>query len=175
MMLTVMLTIAPGFAMALSYTVEISEKDIQEKVSAMMPVEKKQFFITVRIFDPKIELIKDSDRIGIFTNVEVHAPGGVYGAGRGKIIGTIRYDATSAAFYFQDLAIESFELDHLPGGSAPALKVIAQAVGVVANQAMLVYPVYILTDDDMQQKLLKSTLESVKVEDGLLKVTLSLF
>ena len=49
------------------------------------------------ISDPKVDLIKDSNEIGVFTNVEVIAPGGIRGAGRANIKGILSYDAKKGA------------------------------------------------------------------------------
>lgn len=170
----ILLFAVSNLSMALSYTLEITEKELQEKVSALMPMSSKELFITVTISDPKIELFKETDKIGILLHVEVRALSGIYGTGRGQVVGTISYNPEETAFYFQDVTVERFELDHIPGEAAPSLKMIAQIVGIAANQAMLLHPVYILTDDDMKQKMLRSRLESVKVEDGKLLVTMSL-
>ena len=160
--------------MALPFTIEISEKELQEKVSALMPMSAKELFITVTVSEPTIELIKETDKVAILLHVEVRALSGLYGTGRGKVVGSISYNADETAFYFQDITVERFELDQIPGEAAPSLKVIAQIVGVAANQAMLSHPIFVLSDDDMKQKLLRSTLESVKVDDGKLLVTMSL-
>ena len=56
--------------MAIGYTLKLSEADLQERVSAMMPLEKKQLFLTVVISDPQISLLPDTDQVGVFLNVD---------------------------------------------------------------------------------------------------------
>ena len=155
-----------------SYTLEITEKEIQEKVSAMMPLEKKQFFVTVKLSDPKVELIKDSDRMGIFLNVGAVIPGVMKGAGRGRMTGSISYDPIKGAFYFKEVNIETLEIDNLAPEYAEKIKLLAQTV---VSKSMSQYPVYQFKDTDIKQKLAKSTLESVEVKNERLLVTLSIF
>ena len=157
---------------AFSYTLEISESELQEKVSAMMPMKKKNMFVAVTVSDPKVDLIKESNEIGVFTHVKVSAPGGIYGKGRGKVTGTLSYDASKGAFFFKNPKIVNLELDQVPKEYVKNIQLIAQ---VTAAQAMSVYPVYILNDENQSQKFAKSRLESVEVKDEELHVVLRLF
>jgi len=155
-----------------SYTLEITEAQIQEKVSAMMPLEKKQFFVTVRLSDPKVELIKGSDRIGLYLNVEAKLPGVVKGAGRGRVTGRIDYNVDQGAFYFKDAQIEHLEIDKLAPKYAETVKLLAQSI---VSKSMSQYPVYQFKETDMKQRMAKATLESVEIKDQLLLVVLSFF
>ena len=167
-----MLLILSQGVFALSYTLTMTEQELQEKVEAMMPFKQTQFFITVTLSDPKVELIKESNEIGVFTHVKVSAPGGIYGKGRGKVTGTLSYDASKGAFFFKNPKIVNLELDQVPKEYVKNIQLIAQ---VTAAQAMSVYPVYILNDENQSQKFTKSRLESVEVKDEELHVVLRLF
>ena len=170
-MLFVLLILSQG-TYALSYTLTMTEQELQEKVEAMMPFKQTQFFITVTLSDPKVELIKESNEIGVFTHVKVSAPGGIYGKGRGKVTGTLSYDASKGAFFFKNPKIVNLELDQVPKEYVKNIQLIAQ---VTATQAMSVYPIYILNDENQSQKFTKSRLESVEVKDETLHVVLRLF
>ena len=167
-----MLLILSQGVFALSYTLTMTEQELQEKVEAMMPFKQTQFFITVTLSDPKVELIKESNEIGVFTHVKVSAPGGIYGKGRGKVTGTLSYDASKGAFFFKNPKIVNLELDQVPKEYVKNIQLIAQ---VTATQAMSVYPIYILNDENQSQKFTKSRLESVEVKDETLHVVLRLF
>ena len=167
-----MLLILSQGVFALSYTLTMTEQELQEKVEAMMPFKQTQFFITVTLSDPKVELIKESNEIGVFTHVKVSAPGGIYGKGRGKVTGTLSYDASKGAFFFKNPKIVNLELDQVPKEYVKNIQLIAQ---VTATQAMSVYPIYILNDENQSQKFTKSRLESVEVKDEELHVVLRLF
>lgn len=170
-LLFVLLMVSQG-VFALSYTLTMTEQELQEKVTSMMPFKQTQFFITVALSDPKVELIKESNEIGVFIQVKVSAPGGIYGMGRGKVTGTLSYDASKGAFFFKKPKIINLELDQVPKEYVNNIQLIAQ---VTATQAMSVYPVYILSDDNLSQKLAKSRLESVEVKGEKLHVVLRLF
>jgi len=157
---------------AFSYTLEITEAEIQAKISAMMPLEKKQFFVTVRLSDPKVELIKGSDRIGLYLNVEAKLPGIAKGAGRGRVTGRIAYNVDQGAFYFKDAQIEHLEIDKLAPKYAETVKFLAQSV---VSKSMSQYPVYQFKETDMKQRMAKATLESVEIKDQRLFVVLSFF
>ncbi|MFT6123711.1 MAG: hypothetical protein ACJASG_002245 [Oleiphilaceae bacterium] len=159
-------------SVALSYTLEISESELQEKVSAMMPMQKKNMFVTVTISDPKIDLIKASNKIGVFTNIEVIALGNLKGSGRANITGTLKYDTQKGEFYFKDPTIVSLEVDNVAKKFIPKIKTLTQ---LAVTKSMAVYPVYKFKDDDIKHKLAKAVLKSVIVEQEKLLVTLSIF
>jgi len=160
----------PSFAF--SYTLEISESELQEKVLAMMPMKKKNMFAAVTVSDPKIDLIKESNEIGVTTNIEVIALGSLKGSGRANITGTLGYDAEKGEFYFRDPTIVSLEVDNVAKKLIPKIKKITQ---LAITKAMSVYPVYKFKDNNIKHKLAKAALKSVTVEQEKLLVTLSAF
>jgi hypothetical protein len=52
-------------ASALSYTMEITGQEIQQRVTAMMPIQVTKPPITVVFLDPKVRLLKDSDEVAV--------------------------------------------------------------------------------------------------------------
>jgi hypothetical protein len=155
-----------------SYTLEISESELQKKVSAMMPLTKKNMFVAVTLFDPKVDLIKESNKIGVFTNIEVVALGHLKGSGRANITGTLKYDAQKGEFYFKDPKIVSLEVDNVAEKYVPKIKKLTQQA---LTKSMSVYPVYKFNDEDIKHKLAKAALKSVIIEQEKLLITLSLF
>jgi len=61
----ILLSVVSQVVFALEYIQEITEQEIQKKVSTLMPIEKKKYFVTVKISNPEIDLIKETDEIGI--------------------------------------------------------------------------------------------------------------
>jgi len=157
---------------AFSYTLEISESELQKKVSAMMPMTKKNVFMAVTVSDPKIDLIQQSNEIGVFTNIEVIALGNLKGSGRAHITGTLNYDAEKGEFFFRDPTIVSLEIDNVEKKFIPKIKEITQ---LTITKAMSAYPVYKFKDDNIKHKLAKAALKSVTVNDKKLLVELSAF
>lgn len=157
---------------ALDYTQEITEQEIQEKVSALMPLEKKRYFVTVKISDPKIDLIKEINEVGILANIEVIAPGGIKGRGEVMIQGALDYDAKKGAFYFNQPKIVSLKIDQVPTDFIPDIQALAQTA---LTKALASYPVYKFKDDNLKHRLAKSVLKSLQVQDEKLLITLSAF
>ncbi|VAW61508.1 hypothetical protein MNBD_GAMMA11-2537 [hydrothermal vent metagenome] len=159
-------------AMAFSYTLEISEKELQEKVSKMMPLEKKKYFVTVILSEPVIDLTGGNNEIGIFSHVKIIAPGSIEGAGKVKITGSLRYDSKTGSFFFKHPEIVSLEVNDVPEKYMPNIKKIAQSA---VSKILATRPVYKLKDDNLKQKLAKSVLKSIKVENKKLLVELAAF
>ena len=159
-------------AMAFSYTVEISEKEMQQKVSAMMPVEMKRFQLTAILSSPKVSLIKDSNEVAVFLLIDVLAPGGLKASGSAKIRGSLSYDDKSGEFFFKNPTVEEIEVTRLPEKYLPKVKEIAQ---LAADKTLSTRPFYTLKDDNIKHKLAKSMLKSVSVKDEKLLVVFSAF
>ena len=160
------------FSQSFEYTLKITEQELQTKIAEAMPIEKKQFFVTIRLSDPKVDLIKQSNRIGIFINIDATAPGGIAGKGRANITGTLRYDAERGAFHFVQPKIVHIEIDNLDERYAPKVKSMAQ---YAITKALINKPVYTLKDDKAQHQLAKSVLKSIAVKDENLVLTLGIF
>jgi hypothetical protein len=158
-------------AMALSYTVEISEAELQEKVAAMMPLEKKKYFVTVVFSNPKIELAENVNQIGIYSQMDITAPGGIKTTGNTKITGSLSYDPIKSEFFFKNPAIVEMKVDKVPDAYLSTIKDIAQLmVG-----KMLETTLYKLKGGDLKRDLAKSMLKSVTVANKQLLVELELF
>lgn len=161
-----------NISFGLSYDLEITEQALQEKVSAMMPIEKKRMFVTVTLSDPQVDLLKDQNRIGFVVKVTASMPGQLQGSGRASVSGSVRYEPVSGAFYVDDPVVESFDVEKLPAKYAPMLKELSQTT---ISKALMQYPVYTLDESRFDQKMAKSMLESVEVNNEILYIKLKAF
>lgn len=159
-------------AMALSYTVEISEEELQEKVAAMMPLEKKKFFVKVIFSHPKIELAQNANEIGLYSQMDITAPGGITSSGQTKITGTLDYNQTTNEFFFKNPAIVDMKIGKVPEFYTETIKEIAQ---LIVSKTLASKPVYKLKGGDLKHDLAKTMLKSVMVENRQLLVELELF
>jgi hypothetical protein len=171
-LLAAALLLSSQLAMALSYTVQIPEKDLQKMVSAMMPIEKKNYLVTVIFSKPKVDLYEGSDKIGVAAKIKAIAVGGVQGTGSAKISGTLKYNASKGEFYFKNPKIEQLEINQVPNQFIPEIKNIAQQL---VTQVLATQPIFKLNDNDVKQKLAKSVLQSVAVKNEILFVVLNVF
>lgn len=156
--------------MALSYTVELSEAQLQKKVASIMPIKKKRLFFKIILSDPKIELLDGSNEIGIFTHIEIDSKIGIKGTGRAKIVGSLSFEPESGEFFFKNTKLLKLEIDKVSEKYNQQIKAVVQAVGAKILEKT---PVYRLKDDDLKHKLAKSVLQSIFVKDKKLLLKLS--
>jgi len=158
--------------MAIGYTLKLSEAELQERVSAMMPLEKKQLFLTVVISDPQISLLPDTDQVGVFLNVDAIIASGLKGSGRGRVIGSLFYDKSLGAFFLKAPVLDSLQIDRLPAQLNQQIAKVSQAM--IAS-TLASYPLYTLNDNDFKQKMAKSMIESIDVQDQQLLIKFAAF
>jgi hypothetical protein len=158
--------------MAIGYTLKLSETELQERVSAMMPLEKKQLFLTVVISDPQISLLPDTDQVGVFLNVDAIIASGLKGSGRGRVIGSLFYDKSLGAFFLKAPVLDSLQIDRLPAQLNQQIAKVSQAM--IAS-TLASYPLYTLNDNDFKQKMAKSMIESIDVQDQQLLIKFAAF
>ena len=164
--------VVANFANAFTFTKEFTEVELQQKIEAMMPLETKQFFMTIVITQPRLDLIEGSNQLGIQANIQAIAPGGLQGNGTTYIMGEISYRPEEGAFYLHNPTIVDLHIDGIQEIYQSEIKQLAQ---IALSEVLLVHPVYKLEDDNLQHRLAKSKLESVLVEDEKLIVKLKLF
>ena len=157
--------------MAFSYTVKISEKELQSKVSAMMPMEKTAFLVTVILSDPHVDLTNGDNKIGLFAHINMQI-GRLKSSGEVKIMGALSYEPETANFFLNEPKIVRLKINNASEKMTSGIKKIIE---VAARKILATQPVYTLSDDNLKDKLAKSVLKSIKVENEKLHVVLSVF
>jgi len=170
--LLVILFLYSSTGLAFTYTLELSEPELQDKANALMPLEKKKFFITTILTNPTIDLVNGSEDINLTTDVQVKAPGNLSGSGVVSFIGSIRYQNESGSFYFDNLRVVSLEIEQLPKEALPKVQKVLE---FVAKKFLAVKPVYTFKDNNLKHKLAKAALKSVRIENEKLLVLLGVF
>lgn len=160
-----------SFATALPYTLKITEQELQEKLSKQLPMEREAAYISAKIYDSRVDLIEGSDEIGVFTNMDLTVLGNIKGSGRAYAKGVITYNAEKGAFYIINPNIVSLEIENIPPDLIPEIKKIAQ---LSLEQALQVYPITLFSDQNTQEKMAKSSLQSIKVKDQTLLIKMTL-
>ncbi len=167
-----MLLLISQVSLAFEYTLEFTQPELQEKISAMMPVTKQTMLATVVVDNAKLELIEGSDKLAIAAKLNAQILGNLNATGDVKIQGTLSYNAKEGAFYLKNPEIIELNINEIPPKFHDQVKQLAQK-GVakkLSNQ-----PVYKLKDDDTKQSLAKSMLKSLQVKNKTLIATLGLF
>jgi len=167
---TVLLLLANNVA-AFSYTLELSEKDVQVRVEEKMPIEKKKYFITVIVSNPKIEFSSASEKIGIDSDIQVKLPGGFVSNGEAYIEGGVTYKSKQGEFFLIDSEVKKVSFDKLPKKfEADVIKIVDLTTKKVLGKT----PVYKFKDNNLKHKLAKSTLKSVHIKNGMLALELGI-
>ena len=161
-----------SWANALTYTVNISQQELQSKVEALMPIEKTKLFVTVVLSNPIIDLAESSNEIGLFSRILISAPGGLGGQGTIKLAGSLLYNADQGAFFLNNPQIQSIESKDV---AAKHLDKVQQIAQLALEQYLSAKPIYRFKDDNMKHKLAKAVLQSVTVENQQLVVELTVF
>ncbi len=171
LILFITLFFSSQLAMAFTYTVKISEADLQKQVDAMMPIEKNKRFFKVVLSNPKIELIEGRNEIGIFSHIELDSKLGIKGAGKAKITGALSYNPDLHAFFFKNSKIEKLEIDRVADKHIVQIKPLIQTI---AGKLLEKQPVYRLKQDNLKHKFARAVLQSVSVKDKKLLLELSM-
>jgi hypothetical protein len=164
-----LLLVVAASSWAFDYKVEVTQDQLQQQISKMMPVTQEKMFVTVTLSDPTLELGIDGNKLGMFSNIAVTVPGGIKGTGRAKVIGNVSYKKETGEFFFYKPTIAQIEVDQIPSEFHSNIKELAQ---YALNSAVRNKPIFKLSENDPQQKMAKSMLKSVEVKPGKILVTL---
>lgn len=154
------LLLAAQTTWAVSYEVELTEQELQQRVTEMLPIKKEKMFVSVELREAKIDLLDDSDQIGVFSKIEINAPGGIHSAGTAKVKGSLRYLPQVGEFYFKDPEVQELNFDKIPDAMAPKLR---EMVTLVARTIFDSTPVYKFKQEDIKVKAL---LKSVSIKNN---------
>jgi len=160
-----------SLATALPYTLKITEQELQEKLSKQLPMERQAAYISAKIYDSRVDLIEGSDQVGVYTNMDLTVFGNIKGTGRAYAKGVITYNVEKGAFYLINPNIVSLEIENIPPDFIPDIKKIAQ---LSLEQALKISPFYLFNDQKTQEKMAKSSLESILVENQTLLIKMRL-
>jgi hypothetical protein len=159
-------------APAQAYTLELTEQEILEKISARMPIEKNKKFFSVIMQNPDINLQKKSDQFGFKIDIILHSKIGLSAQGSAYMEGELAYDDTLGEFYLINSRIQTMEIKNTPEKYQQKVLNIANYMAEHHFSKILLYR---LKDEDLKQQLVKSTLKSAKINNGKLELELSPF
>jgi len=157
---------------ALTYTIEVPKKIIEQQIAMHMPLEKKLLMATLLLSEPRLTLLEETNEVSLFLNVDVIMLEGLKGSGRGELVGTIEYRAEQGAFYLVNPRIVNLNIDRLPSF---LFSKIARAAELLLARSLSSYPVYRLNENDARHKMAKAALKDVSVSRDTLLLTLGMF
>ena len=158
--------------MGLSYTLELADYDLKDRLNEHLPFEYTKFFTTVRIDNVDIFFKADSNRVHLSATIEVVTPAGLKGKGLAEISGGVRYDKAQGAFFIDELNVEKIKVAFVPAMlMAQVEALLGMALGIWLSR----YPVFTLNEKNKKQRFAKNVLQSMKVKGGVLHLTLKAF
>ena len=171
-LILLVLILSSPMLQALSYTTEISESELQSRLTKLMPITKKYFFSELTLFEPNIDLIGGNNQVSLSGKVILKLTNKLKAKGNVKIRGQLSYQPESGTFYFKEPMIEELVFDQLPEKYQAKARLIIQTGTVQILNKM---PVYQLKDDKLSHAIAKSSLKSLVVKEDRLLVELALF
>jgi hypothetical protein len=150
--------------------VNLTQQEIQERLSTRFPLQRSLVLINLTLRDPKVVLREGSDRVTTELTADVAGPLGTL-TGNVVVSGVPFYDATRKAFFLNDPALDSLRV---PGLTADLETQTRQLVEAVAKPTLRELPVYELTGKDAKEVTAQYALREVRVKDGKLQAVLGL-
>lgn len=164
------LSLIANAALAFTYTLELSEAELQTRITSAQPIQQQRFGMTIIFTDIKIGLIPVSDEISFSSPMDVIIPSDLKAAGAVTMRGTLRYDENLGEFFLDALVIDDINVNgvKLMPSTLARIKIITK---YVARVIVTKYSIYKL-DNSTKQKLAKALLKSVHVKNKTLFITL---
>ncbi|MGB5445332.1 MAG: DUF1439 domain-containing protein [Psychromonas sp.] len=170
-LLFICLLVLPQFAAATSYTLQITEQELQQKVTRELPIEREAAYLAAKIYDSQVDLIEGTNEVGLFTKIDLVALGSIKGSGQAYVKGGVTYNPEKGAFYLINPSIVSVDINDMPPEFIPEIKRIAL---LSLEQAVQIYPLYKFQDEKIQEKMAKSVVESIRVEKQTMLIKMKL-
>lgn len=153
------------------YVIAMTQSEIQSVLDERFPAGKSALIFTVTFQDPKVRLEHGSDRIRFEitarTNFKVND---VHPEGRGTIESEIGYNPGKGEFYLREPVLEL----EIGGLDRKQTLLVNEAANTILESHISRYPIYRLKKTSLKENMARLVLRDVRVEGGLLKITLGL-
>jgi hypothetical protein len=154
-----------------SYDIELSQKQLQEKIEKKFPYEKKKFLSTVVFSNPEIILKDGSEKVYIHIEIKVNITNKISFYAYGEINGKIFYDNNSKEFYLQEFEIDELVMDQVP---LKFHNMIQTSIETVSKIVLNKYPVYKIKADDLKKTVAVLLLKNINVKNEKMIITLGI-
>ena len=154
-----------GFEQVLKFT----EAQLQERLQAITPIERKTAFANVVLTDGKLQLLDQENEIEVTAFLDVTALGSLHGSGSVTVQGSLVYKPSEGAFYLHNAKVTQLKVDQM---SQDAVTQITPLIQDVVTQSLQSRAIFQLQDNDMRHALLKASLKRIEVKQQILLVVL---
>ena len=158
------------YQVAAAYTYEITEAELQEKISAAMPLEIKKQFYALVISNPVIDLGDSGGDVIVLAQIELVMPR--QATGNIELKGHLAYEPDTASFFLKNIQIKRVQIERVPNAFLPGVKLATQ---LAARKMFATHPVYVIKDDSIKAHFAKSSLKSVSTKDRKLILSMEIF
>ena len=155
-------------SLAFDYT--ITEEQLQQRLTQRNWAYQNPL-ISAQLLHPQIMLLADNNRIALNAKIEASVLQQIKADGFISLEGDLFYDAEKGAFYLKNFVIKTLQIDNMDEQS---LLLVQEALQKALRKLLQAQPIYQLNDNKLQEKLAKSSLESVRSQDKQLIFSFSL-
>jgi hypothetical protein len=155
------------------FDVMISEAEVQQAVAQRFPKSKTVLrVVETSLRNPVVRLDEQADKITATIDCVVKIAG-VPGEAVGNVVasGRLEYGPQDGAFYLKDVHIDRIELGRIPERwEKPA----RESASFVVRETLERLPVYKLKEDRWKEQAARLVLRKVRVENGVLVLTMGI-
>ena len=162
------LSLMTNAAIAFTYTLELSEAELQTRITSAQPIQQQRFGMTIIFTDIKIGIVPVSDEISFSSPMDVIIPSDLKATGAVTMRGKLRYDENLGEFFLDAPVIDDIKVNGVTPSTFARIKPITQ---YAARAIVTKYSIYKL-DNSLKQKLAKALLKSVDVKNKKLFIVL---
>jgi len=148
-------------------TIEITREQILEKIKSKLPLKKQVWKVSASIREPVLELDEKTGRITIGFSAGLGFDDKFLKVGDIRVSGRLYYLQEKGEFYFIMPKTEEINVAKVPQQYE---KIGEIAVTLVANEYLSRFPVYVLSDEQKKQGLMKAHLQYINVKGDAIEV-----
>ncbi len=162
------LSLMTNAAIAFTYTLELSEAELQTRITSAQPIQQQRFGMTIIFTDIKIGIVPVSDEISFSSPMDVIIPSDLKATGAVTMRGKLRYDENLGEFFLDAPVIDDIKVNGVTPSTLARIKPITQyaARAIVTKHSIYKF------DNSLNQKLAKALLKSVDVKNKTLFIVL---
>ena len=158
--------------LALSYTVEMTETELQNRLNEKLPYKKNYDLFNAVFSNSKVKLIGENNLLNISSDVSILALDFYQSRGTISIKSELTFRPKEGAFYLKEPMINELAITNMPKEILVEVKrLLQEALVYKASQI----PVYKLKDTSAWEKMASALLKSVEIKEKKVLATLSVF
>lgn len=158
--------------------VNVTDKEINDKLSENFPLKKTFLVFELRCENPAIALKDGSDNvsINIDAKIGINLMSNIMPIGDGsiKVTSGLRFKPESGEIYLSDLKIDKLDIKNIPSEYTNQLTELTKFADTTLANILTEYPIYTMEskERDVDTMIGKFKLQDMKIENGRLVLTM---